>query len=94
MVVTYLDDNNREFLQRRWRTAKKQKVEIGKKNIFARASRFFVQFLAVVARCDMKFHAPALWSWWAQQKNFVFLFLNLHTVLSDLTQTISPSFDK
>ena len=50
MVVTFLDDNDREFLQRRWRTAKKQKVEIGKKNIFARASRFFIQFLAVVAR--------------------------------------------
>ena len=32
-------------------------------------------------------HVPALWSTWAHQKNglFLFLFLNLDTVLSDLT---------
>ena len=35
---------------------------------------------------------PTLWSRWAQHKNFVFLFLNLHTVISDLTQKISPTF--
>ena len=35
---------------------------------------------------------PTLWSRWAQHKNFVFLFLNLHMVISDLTQKISPTF--
>ena len=62
MVAKCLDDNNREFLQRRRRTVKKQKVEIGKKNVFARASSFFVHFLAVVARPrheTSEFHALA-----------------------------------
>ena len=39
-----LDDNNREFIK------KKSRVRLAKKNIFARVSRFFVHFLAVVAR--------------------------------------------
>ena len=54
----------------------------------ARASRFFVRFLAVIAwlrRETFSFHAPALLSRWAQRKNILFLFLNLDTVLSDLT---------
>ena len=62
MVAKFSDDNNREFLQRRLRTPKKQKVEIGKKNVFARASSFFVHFLAVVARPrheTSEFHALA-----------------------------------
>ena len=50
MVAKFLDDNNRTFLQRRRRTAKKGLH--WQKNIFARASRFFVHFLAVVARRD------------------------------------------
>ena len=50
MVTTFLDDNNREFLQRRRRTAKKQMVEIGKKTSLHAHHGFFVQFLAVVAR--------------------------------------------
>ena len=46
-----LDDNNREFMQRRRRTSKKKVgLDWQKKNIFARVSRFFVHFLAVVAR--------------------------------------------
>ena len=44
------DDNDREFLQRRRRTAKKTIGLDWQKNIFTRASRFFVHFSAVVAR--------------------------------------------
>ena len=39
----------------------------------------------------------ALWGRWAQRhhtKSFFFFFLNLDTVLSDLTQKISPTCDK
>ena len=39
----------------------------------------------------------ALWGRWAQRhntKSFFFFFLNLDTVLSDLTQNISPTCDK
>ena len=67
------------------------------KNNFARASRFFVHFLAVVARLrheTSQFRAPALWIKWAQHKNFLFPFLNLGAVLSDLTQKISPTIGK
>ena len=68
-----------------------------KKKNFARASPFFVHFSVVVERLrheTFKFHAPGLWSGWAQHKNFLFLLLNLDTVLLDLTQKISPTFDK
>ena len=48
--------------------------------------------------CDMKLpnftRPPFVWSRCAQHKNFLFLFLNLHTVLSDSTKKISPTFDK
>ena len=74
---------------------KNNRFRLTKKNNFARASRFFVHFLAVVARLRHEtsyFHTPVLWSRWAQNKNF--LFLHLDTVLSDLTQKISPIFDK
>ena len=57
-------------------------------NNCVRASCFFVRFLAVVARLrheTAKFHAPALRSRRAQHEKFLFLFLNLDTVLSDLT---------
>ena len=57
-------------------------------NNCARASRFFVPFLAVITplrRETSRFHAPALRSRRAQRKNCLFLFLNLDTVLSDLT---------
>ena len=42
-------DNDREFLQRRRRTAKKTIGLDWQKNIFTRASRFFVHSSAVVA---------------------------------------------
>ena len=57
-------------------------------NNCARASRFFVRFLAVDARLrreTSRFHAPALRSRRAQRKNCLFLFLNLDTVRSDST---------
>ena len=50
MVAKFLDDNNMEFLQRRRRTAKKKTGLDWQKINFARASRFSVDFLAVVAR--------------------------------------------
>ena len=46
--------------------------------------------------CDMKLRhlrAPALWGG-TKHKNYVFLFVNLDTVLSDSTPEISPIFDK
>ena len=49
---------------------------------------FHVHFVAVVARLrdeTSQFHVPALWSTWTQHKNVLFPFLNLETVLSDLT---------
>ena len=52
MVAKFLDDNNREFLQRRRRPAHKKKT-IGldwQKINFARVSHVSVHFLAVVAR--------------------------------------------
>ena len=62
MVARFLDDNNKEFLQRRRQTAKKTIGLDWQRHIFARASRFFVHFLAVVARPrheTSEFHAPA-----------------------------------
>ena len=51
MVAKFLDDNNREFLQRRRRPAKKKTIGLDWQKInFARASHFSVHFLAVVAR--------------------------------------------
>ena len=50
MVAKFLDHNNREFLQRRRQTAKKKIGLDWHKNNFARASRFFIHFLAVVAQ--------------------------------------------
>ena len=92
MVANFLDDNNREFLQRRRRTAKKN-------NRFrlAKNQRFSVHFLAVVARLRNEtsyFTRPLYGVGEHKTKSFFFLFLNLNTVLSDLTQKISPTFDK
>ena len=50
LVVKFLGDNNREFLQQRQRTVKKIIHLECQKNNFARASPFFVHFLAVVAQ--------------------------------------------
>ena len=50
---------------------------------------FFVRFLAVIARLrreTSRFHEPAVRRKRAQRKNSLFLFLNLDTVLLDLTQ--------
>jgi len=44
MVAKFLDHNKRELAQQRWRRQRERR------NYFARASRFFVHFLAVVAR--------------------------------------------
>ena len=66
-------------------------------NNSARASLFFVRFSAVVTRLRREtsyFYAPALRRRWAQRENFLFLFLNIDTVLSNLTPEISPTFDK
>ena len=54
MVAKCLDDNKRELKQRQWRRQRGwQKKAIGlewQNNNFARASRIFINFLAVVAR--------------------------------------------
>ena len=36
-----------------------------------------------IATATWIFLISALWSWWTQQKKFIFLFLNINTVLSD-----------
>ena len=36
-----------------------------------------------IATATWNFLISALWSWWTQHKNFIFLFLNINTVLSD-----------
>ena len=49
-------------------------------NNFARESRYFVHFFAIIAplRHEISlFHEPALCSKWTQHKNYRFLFLNL-----------------
>ena len=50
-------------------------------NHFARASRFFVHFFAVIARLRREnawFHI--LWRTWTQDNTFMFLLLNFDTV--------------
>ena len=49
MVAKFLDQNNREFLHLFGEQEKYSNFSLAKKNNFARASRFFVHFLAVVA---------------------------------------------
>ena len=50
MVAKFLDDNNREFFATATANSKETIGLDWQKNIFARASRFFAHFLAVVAR--------------------------------------------
>ena len=72
----------RELKQRR----RRGEWERQKTQHFARASRFFVHFLAVVARLQRKsalFHV--LLSTGTQDYNFLFLFLNFDTVLWNST---------
>ena len=69
-----------------------------KKNNFAHASHFFVHFFAIIKRLRQQktsnFHTPALWSGWPQQKNFLFLFLNLDVQSFWIQpQKILPTFD-
>ena len=68
---------------------KKVKGFYWQNNKFARASRHFVHFLAVVARLRHEtsyFHTLALWSRWAQHKSCLFPLLNLYMVLSGSTR--------
>ena len=48
-------------------------------NNFARASRFFVTFFAVIAR--LRHESAILWRVKTQHSDFLFLFLNYDTVL-------------
>ena len=50
-------------------------------NNFARASRFFVHFFAVASRLTRKgAYFQVLSKTWTQDNDFLFLFLNFHTV--------------
>ena len=102
-AAKFLDDNNRELKQQRqWQQPERQKnkrFRLAKQQLCKCKSRFLVHFLAVVARLRLRhetswFHVLALRSRWTQHKNFLFLFLNLDTVLSDSKQKILPTFDK
>ena len=69
------------------RMVNKAIVFIKKNNNFAHASRFFVNYLAAIARIQHDnsfFHAPASWSTLKQHKNSL-VFLNLDMVFSDST---------
>ena len=74
--------------QRRQRELEKINRFISAQQQLRTCITLFVRFLAVVARLrreTSKFHAPTLRSRRAQRKNFLFPFLNLDTVLPDLT---------
>ena len=79
----------RELEQRRRRRQRERQKARGldwHNNNFARASRFFVHFLAVVARLrheSNKFHVLSRTG--KQDNNFLFLSLNFDTVLENLT---------
>ena len=76
--------------QRRRRQKENGKKVIGfywQNNKFARASRYFVHFFAVVVPLRHgTSHALALWSRWTQHKSCLFPLLSLDTVLSDSTR--------
>ena len=78
--------------RRRRRKENGKKKVIGfywQNNKFARASRYFVQFFAVVAPLRHEtsyFHTLASWSRWTQHKSCLFLLIILDTVLSDSTR--------
>ena len=82
MVALFLDDNKTndgdgKEISKNWYMC------ILTNNNFARASRYFVHFFAVVAPLRHEtsyFHKPALWSGWTQHKNCPFHFLNLDNV--------------
>ena len=62
----------------------------------AKNQRFSVHFLAVVARLrnETSYFTRPLYGVSEHKTKSFFSFLNLNTVLSDLTQKISPTFDK
>ena len=76
-------DESRELRQRRRRRERQKSYRfILTNNNFARASRFFVHFFAVVARLQREsasFHV--LSGMGTKDNNFLFLFLNFDTVL-------------
>ena len=90
MVAKFLDHNNRELKQGRRRRQRERQ----KRNMFtvvARVSRFFFLYLSKPSLhdCDMEhpnFTAPAWWSTWTRDNNFLSLFLNLDSVFSDSTR--------
>ena len=89
MVALFLDDNKTNDDGDGRRTAKKVKGFYWQNNKFARASRYFVHFFAVVAPLrheTSQFHTLALGSGWTQHKSCLFPLLNLDTVLSDSTR--------
>ena len=62
MVAKFVDHNHREL--KRERRLQRQCNENSQINNFARAARFFVHFLAAIARLrheTSEFHALALW---------------------------------
>ena len=68
MVAKFLDHNNRELKRERRLQRQREQLETNKSmlsnNNFARAARFFVDFLAAIARLrheTSEFHALALW---------------------------------
>ena len=89
MVALFLDDNKTNDHGDGRRMAKKV-IGFYWQNIkFARASRYFVQFCAVVAPLRHEtsyFHTLASWSRWTQHKSCLFLLIILDTVLSDSTR--------
>ena len=79
MVAIFLDDNKTNDDGDGEDNGKK-KMFIITNNNFARASRYFVHFFAVVAPLrhgTSQFHEPALWSKVTQHNYCHFLFLNL-----------------
>ena len=79
MVALFLDDNKTNGDGDSKENGKKYMFILTNNN-FARESRYFVHFFAIVAplRHEISlFHAPTLWSRLKQHKNCRFLYLNL-----------------
>ena len=89
MVAKVLDNNKREPISSDDGDGnEKGKKAIGlywQNNNFARASRFFVHFLAVVARLRHETYLHVK----LNLLNFLFLFVNLDTILWDSTRNFA-----
>ena len=59
---------------------------------FDRASRFFVHFFAVNTRLRRHFHV--LLRTWTQHNDFIFIFVNLETVVQNSTHEKSSPLEK